>query len=339
MKDTPHLRLTAEQVRDRWLTGKVYKPAGYLLDLLRAMRQDGWPLKFNVKDFCAMWGLNERSFFRAKAELVQLNLVSEKIHGEIELTVLKKAASFVSETDSFVSETDSFVSETDSFVSKVLLSSAQGEELSACGKLFSEPTDLLQIYTDLSQIGDENFDLIKECKKDENGSQSPIEQIYSETIHSKPTKRIDSETIHSKPTKKIDSEAIHPKSKGEGIDRPPKQNALDRVDLPPPGREREILDFIVRTTRSRGITLQFPEAYALKCWRQDREYWLSAWGALRNSSSRESDLDEWRQECAIKQAIAAKDLKFARSKFALLRSQGHDEFCDRLVKKYGAAIA
>jgi len=90
-KNSPHLRLTAEEVRDRWKTGKVYKPAGYLLDLLRAMRQDGWSLRFNVKEFCLLWGLTERSFFRAKAELIQLDLISEKIHGEIELTVLKKA--------------------------------------------------------------------------------------------------------------------------------------------------------------------------------------------------------------------------------------------------------
>ena len=83
----PHLRLTAPQVFDLWESGH-YTPKGYLYHLVLAHKRAGWWWRIeNVAEFCREWKINRRTFYRAKAALVNEGIFEESITGSIDLRV------------------------------------------------------------------------------------------------------------------------------------------------------------------------------------------------------------------------------------------------------------
>jgi hypothetical protein len=86
-KTQAHLRRTKEQIKEQWLLGD-YTPAGYLYNLLAAMKAEGLPVTVSsIKEFCAEWEIDKRQFYRAKARLIDQNRLSEEIHGSVSLTL------------------------------------------------------------------------------------------------------------------------------------------------------------------------------------------------------------------------------------------------------------
>jgi hypothetical protein len=124
-QNQPHVRLSADDILAQWKTGQFYKPTGYLFNLIKALRKDGWKLKSKVSEFCKRWEISERSFYRAKAYLVAHGIIEEAIHGEVELWIRESSVEDLtdrigrgtarsgSETDRIGSETDRIGSETD----------------------------------------------------------------------------------------------------------------------------------------------------------------------------------------------------------------------------------
>ena len=62
--------MTAEEIREAWRLGD-YTSSGYLYHLICALRRDG-RLRQNdtVSEFCREWEMNRRSFYKAKAKLI-----------------------------------------------------------------------------------------------------------------------------------------------------------------------------------------------------------------------------------------------------------------------------
>jgi len=84
---TPHARLTAEHVKQNWLAGD-YTASGYLFNLLKALKKDGWHLGIDdVDTFCLDWEISRRSFYRAKAKLILQGRIEEKIIGKVEIWI------------------------------------------------------------------------------------------------------------------------------------------------------------------------------------------------------------------------------------------------------------
>jgi len=120
-KAVPHSRRTAQQVLESWRTGD-YTPHGYLFSLLESMKASGLSIAIDsVPEFCKIWEIDKRAFYRAKAKLVVQGRLEEKIIGKVELRLCSKIAhissdKFVQGDDSFVFESDSFVPSSDRFV-------------------------------------------------------------------------------------------------------------------------------------------------------------------------------------------------------------------------------
>ena len=82
---SPHLRLTPQEVKTLWEKGQ-YTPKGYLYHLVLAHRREEWAWKIsNVSEFCREWGFVRRTFYKAKAALINEGLLSEEIEGSFEL--------------------------------------------------------------------------------------------------------------------------------------------------------------------------------------------------------------------------------------------------------------
>ena len=79
--------LTEEEVRSDWENG-LSSAAKYLLEIVRVSRAIGWELNIeSVPEFCDRWGMQERTFYRAKAKLISQGLLSEKIVGRVSLKI------------------------------------------------------------------------------------------------------------------------------------------------------------------------------------------------------------------------------------------------------------
>ncbi len=92
LKPSPHLRLTPEQIKADWLLGGLYTPAGYLYNLIRSLRKDGWWYRVtNVTQFCREWAINRRTFYAAKANLISRKLLEENILGGVDLRKATRA--------------------------------------------------------------------------------------------------------------------------------------------------------------------------------------------------------------------------------------------------------
>lgn len=69
--------MTPQAVRERWRLG-LYTPKGYLYDLLKALRVEGRIEIFGrATEFCQAWEIGDRTFRRAKAELIADGLIEE----------------------------------------------------------------------------------------------------------------------------------------------------------------------------------------------------------------------------------------------------------------------
>ena len=85
---SPHLRLSPPEVKGLWELGH-YAPKGYLYQLVLAHRKPGWVWRIdNVSEFCREWGFARRTFYRAKAALIEEGLLEEEIFGAIELKAI-----------------------------------------------------------------------------------------------------------------------------------------------------------------------------------------------------------------------------------------------------------
>jgi hypothetical protein len=86
-RQSPHARFTAEQIKAKWLVGD-YTAQGYLFDLIKSSRKDGWHFAIDDVDaFCEEWQISRRSFYRAKARLILQGRIEEKIVGRVELWI------------------------------------------------------------------------------------------------------------------------------------------------------------------------------------------------------------------------------------------------------------
>ncbi|WP_416667911.1 hypothetical protein [Egbenema bharatensis] len=83
-----HKRLTPEQVKQHWKLGD-YTASGYLIHLLGALKRDGWVVDIpNVAEFCQLWEIGERRFYRAKAKLIEQGRLGERIKGRLKLWII-----------------------------------------------------------------------------------------------------------------------------------------------------------------------------------------------------------------------------------------------------------
>jgi len=67
-KTTPHVRLTVNDLKQQYLTGKL-TVKGYVYNWILASRKCGWKLRTKVKDFCQELGISRSAFYKAIAEL------------------------------------------------------------------------------------------------------------------------------------------------------------------------------------------------------------------------------------------------------------------------------
>ncbi|MEM9091288.1 MAG: hypothetical protein AAGC93_21420 [Cyanobacteria bacterium P01_F01_bin.53] len=88
MAHKSHLRLTPAEVKIHWEKGN-YTPRGYLHHLILAHRKPGWSWRIeNVSQFCREWEIPRSTFYKAKAVLVADGVITERIVGSVELTVV-----------------------------------------------------------------------------------------------------------------------------------------------------------------------------------------------------------------------------------------------------------
>jgi hypothetical protein len=92
--ETSHVRLAPDQVRFLFESGHL-RPSGYLFLLLSSLKQHGWVHRIEkVDDFCQEWGLSRSAFYRAKAKLIEQDLLDEKIIGAVDVKTRNVPSSF-----------------------------------------------------------------------------------------------------------------------------------------------------------------------------------------------------------------------------------------------------
>ena len=83
----PHLRLTPDQIHELWLLGR-YTPTGYLHHLVLSHKRAGWWWRIgNISEFCQKWDIKERTFYRAKAALINEGVFEESITSSVDLRI------------------------------------------------------------------------------------------------------------------------------------------------------------------------------------------------------------------------------------------------------------
>lgn len=86
-KKSPHIELTPSDVLELWRE-RHYTPKGYLYHLVLAHRRAGWWFKIdNVAQFCRDWDIPRRTFYRAKATLIDEGRLEEDIIGAVNVRV------------------------------------------------------------------------------------------------------------------------------------------------------------------------------------------------------------------------------------------------------------
>jgi len=178
MKETAHLRITAQEAKELYLSG-LFTTHAYLYILVRALRKDGWWLYFDsITEFCQEWGIPERSFYRAKAILVSQGYLEETIQGRLGLRCpveneelqqvaaeLQKVAGRLpvvaadgnKDPATSGSRTAKSGSWTATSGSRTAKSGSDTAPKPAQDKASTAPTDLDHLYSDLLQIeGDED---------------------------------------------------------------------------------------------------------------------------------------------------------------------------------------
>ena len=152
MAHTPHLRLTPAEVKSLW-EEKQYTPQGYLYHLILAHRKPGWIWRIeNVSQFCKDWKINRRTFYRAKAALINEGRIEEEIFGAIELKVINTDVCVTNDTgESDESLATSSVSHSVTDLSQLV---PNGSHLSAetiSGQDSCDSTSLKQLTTPTTQ--------------------------------------------------------------------------------------------------------------------------------------------------------------------------------------------
>ena len=90
-------KLTESELMDNWELG-LYDATAYLHHILKVTRRNGWCLEINdVSAFCNKWNLKRSSFYRAKAKLITMGLLEEKIAGQVSLRLLSKSETKISD--------------------------------------------------------------------------------------------------------------------------------------------------------------------------------------------------------------------------------------------------
>ena len=159
-KIAPHVRLTAEDLKDLWLD-KQLRSEAYLLMLLNAFKKPGFEITIdNVPAFCTEWELPTSTFYKAKAALTLAGKIDEIITGSVKLTV-RSSGRFYShpreldshprELDSHPRELDSHPRELDSSLRELdssLRESENREPLSSTA--FNDSPTLSQLFTNSS---------------------------------------------------------------------------------------------------------------------------------------------------------------------------------------------
>jgi hypothetical protein len=145
-----HLRLTPGKVKQLWDIG-LYNAATYLHHLFSAMKAQGWAITIKCIDsFCLEWGINKRTFYKAKARLIDLGLLTEEIMGSIEITVqhLTDAQSFTDDAQSFTDDAQSFTDDAQSFTDDAQSFTDDAQSFTDDAQSF---TDDAQSFTDDAQ--------------------------------------------------------------------------------------------------------------------------------------------------------------------------------------------
>jgi hypothetical protein len=155
----PHLELEPEEVKRLW-DQEFYTPAGYLYHLLLAMKRAGWWIRIeNVTKFCEDWNIQRRTFYRAKAKLIDSGILEENITGAIEVRLMN--ADECDSPDTLVTpETHTVTPETHTVTPEThtVTPETHSKLETLCIQSFDEP---LRSYSDLDQIS------LKEKEKNE----------------------------------------------------------------------------------------------------------------------------------------------------------------------------
>ena len=145
-----HLELTPDEVLENWRLG-FYTPQGYLYHLLLSLKKAGWThcIK-SVKAFCDRWEIPRSTFYRAKAKLIDSELLEENILGTLYLTVEKVSISETPVPDPrfSVSDLGSPVSDLRHRVSEM---DTQGSESQSLQAFAESPRSYSDLSSDLSQ--------------------------------------------------------------------------------------------------------------------------------------------------------------------------------------------
>lgn len=160
MKTTPHVRLTVEDLKKQYLTGKL-TVRGYLYNWLLATRKRGWKLRTTVKELCEELGISRSAFYKAIAEL-RSEPGSDfrfEVHGEIEMWIEESATD--EDVHGDVSSTVDMVSTIVDTVSPVVDAASmtvENKRLEPASSKDPRPLSTIsQIYTTTSQ-GEEDLD-------------------------------------------------------------------------------------------------------------------------------------------------------------------------------------
>ena len=238
----PHLRLTPIQVFELWQSGN-YTPKGYLYHLVLAHRRAGWWWRIdNVSEFCQTWDIKRRTFYRAKAALIQEGIFEESITGSIELRVssalhcVTSAAGVPTESQRVPDLAQPVPTE-----SQVAAETIAPQEL-------QDPTDLIQIFKQLPTIEGvcvpvENFSLEEEQSKGILPTQSE-EEVKNQNFQA------DSEKLFTPP--------ILQRAKKLGV------NVRDRSLLSVVKRWPERVSMALDCLEEKSLTAKYPTRFLQK---------------------------------------------------------------------------
>ena len=145
-KNSPHLRLTFEQIRDR----KDYMRCDqYLADLLASMKAIGWTfLISDISAFCNKIGLSIRTFQRARRLLIDAGkLIEQRLNRDsIEIFLVRAYDKPIAQDDTPIAQNDTPIAQDDTPIAVTPLEPAPQAEFSAPSDLLSDPyTDPLSL--------------------------------------------------------------------------------------------------------------------------------------------------------------------------------------------------
>jgi len=181
MKATPHVRLTVEDLKQQYLTGKL-TVRGYLYNWLLATRKRGWKLRTTVKELCEELGISRSAFYKAIAEL-RAEPGSDfrfEVHGEIEMWIEESTTNEAVHDHEHVSSTVDKVStivDTMSMTVDAASTTVENKTLEPASSKDPSPLSTIsQIYTTTSQAAKES------SKASEQPAAMGIPPVATETM-------------------------------------------------------------------------------------------------------------------------------------------------------------